>query len=122
MDVHLQTWSLAGHQVILSKGTNLTMTLDVNGLLWDQNSDVGCVSTNDGSINFLPPTAIDSTCIIGPWRSDSSQGAVIIPPSGLTAYGCDNTTANAYQMFAFSASPTAMPSCTNVLLQVYCKR
>ena len=94
------------------------MTLDVNGLLWDQNGDVGCVSTADGSIDFLPPSAIDSTYITGPWSSDNSQGAAIIPPSGLIAYGCDNTTAAAYQMFAFSTSPSAMPSCTDVLLQV----
>lgn len=117
IDVHLQTWSLNGQQVILTKGANLTMTLDVNGLLWDQNGEVGCVSMTDGSINFLPPTAIDSTVITGPWSSNSSQGAAIIPPSGLSAYGCDNTTATAYQMFAFSTIP-AMPSCTGVLLQV----
>ena len=118
--MHLQTWTLNGQQVILSKGTNLTMTLDVNGLLWDQNGDVGCVSIADGSIDFLPPTAIDNTYITGPWSSDNSQGAAIIPPSGLVAYGCDNTTATAYQMFAFSTSPP-MPSCTNVLLQVQAK-
>jgi hypothetical protein len=108
---------LNGEQVILSKGTNLTMTLDANGLLWDQTGAVGCVSSVDGSINFLPVPAITSQYITGPWTSDTSQGAAIIPPSGLTAYGCDNTTASAYQMFCFSTTP-AMPSCTNVALQV----
>ena len=94
------------------------MTLDKNGLLWDQYGDLGCISTIDGSINFLPPSAVTSDYITGPWVSDASEDAALIPPDGLVAYGCDNTTASAYQMFCFSTSPAAMPSCTNVLLQV----
>jgi hypothetical protein len=117
INVHLQTWSLNGPQVILTKGANLTMTLDKNGLIWDQNGDVCAVSKADGSINFLPPTAVTSDYITGPWSSDSTQGAAI-SLSGYTAYGCENSTAAAYQMFCFSTTP-AQPSCTNVLLQVY---
>jgi len=94
------------------------MTLDANGVLWDQNNDVGCISQADGSIQFLSTPAITSNFITGPWVSNSSEGAAIIPPNGLGAYGCENTTASAYQMFAFSESPTALPSCTGVLLQV----
>lgn len=116
IDVHLQTWSLNGQQVILSKGANLTMTLDQNGLIWDQNGDVCAVSKADGSINFLPPSAVTSNYITGPWSSDPSQGASI-SLAGYTAYGCDNATASAYQMYCFSTTP-AQPSCTNVALQV----
>jgi hypothetical protein len=117
INVHLQTWSLNGQQVILSKGANLTMTLDKNGLIWDQNGDVCAVSKADGSINFLSPTAITSDYITGPWSSSGSEQAAI-SLDGYTAYGCENTTASAYQMYCFSTTP-AQPSCTNVLLQVF---
>jgi len=119
INVHLQTWSLNGQQVVLTVGTNLTMTLDsTNGVLYDQYGFVGCISKADGSINFLNPADVTEDYITSPWTSDATQQAALIVPDGLTAYGCDNTTASAYQMFAFSTSPSAMPSCTNVLLQV----
>jgi len=95
------------------------MTLDfTTGVLYDQFGFVGCISKADGSINFLNPADVTEDYITSPWTSDPSQQAVLIVPDGLTAYGCDNTTATAYQMFAFSTSPTARPSCTDVLLQV----
>ena len=115
--VHLQTWTLLGDEVFLSVGSNLTLSLDVNGLLWDQFGNVGCISETDGSINFLPPSAATNNCITGPWTSDSSSDAQLIAPSGLGAVGCANTTANAYQMFCFSGAPP-LPSCTGVVLQV----
>jgi len=115
--VHLQTWTLLGQEVFLSVGTALTMNLDEDGLLWDQNGDVGCISMTDGSISFLPPSAVTNDCIIGPWTSDPMFNAEIIPPLGLGPVGCQNTTANSYQMFCFSGAPP-LPSCTGVVLQV----
>jgi len=95
------------------------MSLDAaNGLLYNQNGFIGCISNADGSIVFLDPADITEDYTCSSWTSDASEQAALIPPSGLTAYGCDNTTATAYQMYAFSTSPAAMPSCTNVLLQV----
>src|SRR5271169_3995078 len=60
--VHLQTWTLLGDEVFLSVGSNLTMSLDEHGLLWDQFGNVGCISETDGSINFLPPSAATHNC------------------------------------------------------------
>ena len=118
VNVHLQSWTLNGQQVILSKGTNLTMTLDKNGIIRDQNGDIAVVSKADGSIDFIPASAVTNAFITGPWSSNPSQNAAINLPAGYVPYGCANTTASAYQMFAFTTSPAAMPSCTNVLLQV----
>jgi hypothetical protein len=95
------------------------MTLDQNGLIWDQNGDVCAVSKTDGSINFLPPSSVTSAYITGPWVSDASSGASI-SLTGYTAYGCENSTAGAYQMFCYAASASpALPSCTGVALQVF---
>jgi len=94
------------------------MTLDKNGLIWDQNGDVCAVSTKDGSINFLPPSAVTSDYVTGPWSSNSSAQAEL-SLAGYSAYGCDNATAGAYQMFCFSGTSTPpLPSCTGVALQV----
>jgi len=93
------------------------MTLDQNGLIWDQKGDVCAVSKSDGSINFLAPSSVTSDYITGPWVS-AAQGAMI-SLTGYTAYGCENSTAGAYQMYCYADSASAaLPSCTNVALQV----
>jgi hypothetical protein len=94
------------------------MTVDADGVLRDQNGDIGCVDLETGAIDFVPEADITDQYLTGPWSSNSSDNAAIELGGGYTAYGCDNTTASAYQMFMFTASPTAMPSCTDVLLQV----
>jgi hypothetical protein len=114
--VHLQIWTLSGANVILSEGANLTMTLDKNGILWDQNGDVGIIAS-DGSIQFISPSSVTASDISGPWISNSTENAEIIPPSGLAAYGC-SVGPTTYGMFAFASSPTSNPSCTVVALQV----
>jgi hypothetical protein len=93
------------------------MTIDSAGVLRDQNGDIGVVGSN-GAIEFIGAKAISSSDVSGVWSSDPSQNGAITLSGGYEAYGCDTGNASAYQMFAFTASPSAMPSCTNVLLQV----
>jgi len=93
------------------------MVLDEDGFLWDQAGNIGCISTDDGSVSFVAPDTFAKNCLPGKWTSDATDNAAILPPSGYGAVGCANTTANAYQMYCFSGNPP-IPSCTGVLLQV----
>jgi hypothetical protein len=74
---------MAGDFVFLSNNSNLTVTLDKNGILWDQAGAVGVVR-DDKSIQFILPSSVTSNLyIFGPWKSDPSQGAAIILQPGI---------------------------------------
>jgi hypothetical protein len=111
-------WSLSTFsQVILTRTTTLTMTLDQSGQIFDQSGSVAAVNSSSGAIDFVPPEqAASSGYVTAPWSSDAANNAQI-SLAGFGAYGCDNESAGMYQMFAFSTAPT-MPSCTPVALQV----
>jgi hypothetical protein len=116
--VHLQALGLFDDKVFLGPiGSNLTMQIDINGILWDQYGDVGSISLVDGSVNFLPPDEVTNNYVVEGWTTDPSDLYGLVPPSGFYPVGCDNMTANAYQLYIFAAPTTTfvsypLPSCT----------
>jgi hypothetical protein len=116
--VHLRRLTSIGQQVFLQNGSKLTMTLDENKFLRDQDDYIGVITQSDGSLRFSLPSEVEDDDIVTGWTSKPRSNARLGPPPGCGVFACLNTTANAHQMFCLTTIPPPSQSCTGVAMQV----
>jgi hypothetical protein len=108
----LKPVTLVGKQLFLSVGDNLSLALDEDGSIWQNDGGISALSMEDGALSIIDPATVTEHDIIYGW----SAGPPISAPIGRRIYACYNTTQYAYQLYAIASIPDIR--CTAVAIQV----